>query len=308
MADTKIAENGEVEKNAEPEISSFPKRMLKSDRQAFGWRVLPLLHLDDPVEFVTSLRKMDMRDDDVIIAAFPKSGTHWMWEVTKMLRKGIASYEDRSKETVMLEFSKRDVIEKEASPRTLNSHLPMCHLPQQVKEKKIKILHLVRNPKDVIVSYYYHLLQMGKFTMSELLELYLTNGMMMAHQFDFLRQMQQYQKDNPEVPVMTIYYEDMKENPVQIAQELAKFLGHDVTEKFCKEVVEACSFSKMKEADPQKKEPKHENTGWKGPPLKVYRKGQIGDWKNHLTVAQNEMIDDFIARESEGIEFQFKYI
>ena len=32
----------------------------------------------------------------------------------------------------------------------------------------------------------------------------------MAHQFDYLRQIQEYQKNNPEVPVMTVYYEDMK--------------------------------------------------------------------------------------------------
>ena len=66
-------------------------------------------------------------------------GTHWLWEVVKMLRQGQACYADTQKEAVMLEFADVDYIKAEPSPRTLNSHLPMCHLPRQIAEKKIKV-------------------------------------------------------------------------------------------------------------------------------------------------------------------------
>ena len=43
------------------------------------------------------------------------------------------------------------------SPRLLNSHLVTSCLPKQIVSKKIKIIHVLRNPKDVAVSAYHHL-------------------------------------------------------------------------------------------------------------------------------------------------------
>ena len=57
-----------------------------------------------------------------------------------MLRQGQASYAETKKEAVMLEYADLDYINAEPSPRTLNSHLPMCHLPRQIAQKKIKVI------------------------------------------------------------------------------------------------------------------------------------------------------------------------
>ena len=193
----------------------------------------------------------------------------------------------------------------------MNSHHAMVHLPQTITEKKVKIIHLIRNPKDALVSYFFHVNSKRELlTFQELFDTYLTNNLSIPHQLDYLRQMQAWQRGNPEHPVMNMYYEDMKIRPLEVTQTLARFLGLDVTEQFCQEIVNACSFDQMKSDHDLKEHPDFLKSSSvpKNPGPKFYRKGQVGDWKNHLTVAQNERFDAFIQTESKGLDFTFTYI
>lgn len=300
------------------------KVLHNSGETLYGWRVNPnpTRHsVADMKAHINSLVDLNIRDDDVLLATYPKSGTHWLWEVTKMLRQGKASYSTSKKVAVMLEFADLQSVEAEPSPRTLNSHLPMCHLPRGIKDKKIKIVHVARNPKDVLTSMFYHFGQINhqELKMADLMEKYVANQCNHAHQFDYLRQLQQYKHDNPDVPMATFYFEDMKKNPIKVTRELANFLDVDVSDDVVEEIVDACSFAKLKIAEANRSLPekstiqKVQKTGIKGPGgprrhLNIYRKGEIGDWKNNLTVAQSEVMDDFIETESKGLDYNFTYI
>ena len=44
-------------------------------------------------------------------------------------------------------------------PRALMCHLPFRFLPRDVIEKKVKVVYVTRNPKDVFVSLFCHLSQ-----------------------------------------------------------------------------------------------------------------------------------------------------
>ena len=79
--------------------------------------------------------------------------------MASMLLSGEAKHEKRSKEMVMLEATQIVEVEKMASPRVMNTHVPAFMLPKQVKDKKVKIIHVYRNVKDVFVSLYFHFKQ-----------------------------------------------------------------------------------------------------------------------------------------------------
>lgn len=80
------------------------------------------------------------------------TGTHWLWEITSMLRNEKAQYHGKEKTSAMLEFIPAEVLRSLPKPRIYNTHFtPQC-LPKQVFNKKCKILFLQRNPKDVLVS------------------------------------------------------------------------------------------------------------------------------------------------------------
>ena len=76
-----------------------------------------------------------------------------------MLVQGNTSYRREPKVSTMLEaIPDLTEIETEKSPRILNTHLPFRWLPRKHIENGGKIVHVVRNPKDVCVSMYHFLL------------------------------------------------------------------------------------------------------------------------------------------------------
>lgn len=48
------------------------------------------------------------------------------------------------------------LIEKMKGRRFINAHLPLKLLPPSIIEQRVKTIYVARNPKDVVVSYYYH--------------------------------------------------------------------------------------------------------------------------------------------------------
>lgn len=104
------------------------------------------------------------------------SGTHWIWEVVCMLIKGSTEYMKEVKEFLFLEaIPDLGAIESLRSPRPLNTHLPYRWMPKQHIENGGKIIHVIRNPKDVAVSMYYHYLTSGVFNKDFTFEKFLTN-------------------------------------------------------------------------------------------------------------------------------------
>lgn len=78
-----------------------------------------------------------------------------------MLIAGRAETIPKSKTKNMLEHETAEQLEAIESPRILNSHLDIPHLPAQLFEKRCKIIHVLRNPKDTIVSFYNHVKGVG---------------------------------------------------------------------------------------------------------------------------------------------------
>jgi hypothetical protein len=89
------------------------------------------------------------------------TGSHWTWEIINMLMKGTTDYEKMSKARRQLEFHMPAEFDDMPRPRVFNTHYLLHHIPKQAVEKKCKIIVVQRNPKDVVVSMYYHLKGMG---------------------------------------------------------------------------------------------------------------------------------------------------
>lgn len=264
------------------------------------------------VEHVSHIRSLELRSSDVFICAYPKAGTHWLWEMSHMLLTGKVEYAQRSKENLMIDFITKDGIDKLPSPRLLNTHLLFSMLPVgEMKKKGVRVLHVYRNPKDTLVSMYFHFRQvfphLKDYSLLQFLEMYLREDMVYGNYFVFLKQMETFVLENPDVPVLQVSYENLKKNPLEHVRRLAEFLGTETSEELCEKIVEACGFDKMQQVDQTKILPDiSPHTMTKD--IKLYRKGQVGDWKNYLTVAMNEMMDAAIQENMAGLSYTLHFM
>ncbi|XP_046353757.2 sulfotransferase 1B1-like [Haliotis rufescens] len=261
---------------------------------------------------IKSIKEAELKDDDIIICAYPKCGTHWLWEVIEMVKSGTIQYQKDVKETRMMEFIFKDGIEAVAPPRVFNTHLPLRMLPTQVVERKVKCIQIMRNPKDACVSFFNHCRDMEKpygydGDFAEFTEAFLSGKMPFGSYSTYLLAWKAEVAASPELPVLNLFYEDMKFDPVKTVKDIAKFLSLTSTDQFCEEVALACSFKKMKTVDEEMKVElpiKLWKDGTKGT---FYRKGEIGDWKNWFTVAENEKFDQIWNEQMKDSGFEFTY-
>ena len=255
------------------------------------------------------LPEFPLRRDDVMLCSYPKSGCHWVFELATMLIKGKAEVSSVNKESAMLEFNKTDIhgdVDNLPSPRLLNTHQYFENMPTDLIKKDVKVIFVYRNPKDVAVSYYYHLKRTPcrDYTAPEFssyIPRFLDGLIDGGCYFDYLKDWHQGMKDNPSMKICILSYEDLHENPLQQVTKLSKFLDKDHDEAFLNAAIEASRIDNMAavkvnaRADAQGKV--------------MYRKGVVGDWRAHFTAAQSAHFDHVTRVRMAGAAetFLFKY-
>ncbi|NWW11521.1 ST6B1 Sulfotransferase, partial [Oreocharis arfaki] len=145
------------------------------------------------------------------------------------------------------------------------------------------ILLLIRNPKDVATSFYHFYNGMASLpsyeTWDGFFTDFMTKKMAWGCYFEFLFEWSKYADEEN---IMTITYEELKENHVLGVKNIAAFLGIPLTEEEIQLVVERSSFQSMK----KNSEKTHGVLG-----RVLFRKGGISDWKNLFSEDQSKKMD-----------------
>ncbi|XP_022100034.1 sulfotransferase 1A1-like [Acanthaster planci] len=220
-----------------------------------------------------------------------------------------------------------EIAEEMPSPRVLKTHLPSQLLPPQIWERRPKIVYVMRNPKDLTVSYFYFAKMINPSpklrndTFEEFLNKMLTGdgntwgGGCFCLAFVFCWNLSVsygpwwdhylffWEKRN-DPNILVLKYEDMKQDPRGYVEKISKFLGKNLSAETLDAITEHCSFANMKNnpmANPDSMLRHDESQG------AFMRKGVVGNWKSHFTVAQNEVMDAHIEEKLRGTDLTFDY-
>ncbi|KAI8117270.1 Sulfotransferase 1 family member D1 [Lucilia cuprina] len=258
---------------------------------------------------------LELRKDDVFVVTFMKSGTTWMQECAWMLLNNL-DYEKSKEEVVMIRSPYMDfhsiapglpnhleLIEKLPSPRLIKSHLPPHLLPLQVWEKKQKIIYVARNVKDVIVSSFHFVKNLGMWrgdNFNDYVDDFLNNEIIYTHYWSHVVD---FWKMRDESFIFFVTYEEMKRDLANVLQRLCVFLERpQLSEKEMEGLLEHLSFDSMKNnkktnlTDLLRKDSSSAKEEFQ-----FMRRGIVGSFKDELTPELIAKIDKWSDLKSETL-------
>ncbi|XP_077432845.1 sulfotransferase family 2, cytosolic sulfotransferase 3 isoform X3 [Vanacampus margaritifer] len=195
------------------------------------------------------------------------------------------------------------VVDQLASPRALVTHFPYQLMPQSFFSSKAKVIYVMRNPKDVIVSsYYFH--QMATFledpgTWDQFIDKFLEGRVMFGKWTDHVKSWRHAELGDR---IMYITYEQMIQDLPAAVLLISKFLGKNLSDEDIEKIANHCSFKSMQSNIMSNFSlvPKIYMDSDKS---QFLRKGVVGDWKKHFSSKQLAHFSSAIYKELEGESF-----
>ncbi|XP_027287096.2 bile salt sulfotransferase 1-like isoform X1 [Cricetulus griseus] len=256
-------------------------------------------------EIIEEVRdKFVIGDEDIIILAYPKSGTNWLIQIVCLIQtKGNPEWVQSVptwKRSPWIESNGgfQNLTNKER-PYQISSHLPFHLFPRSFFSSKAKIIYVIRNPRDVLVSGYFFWYKTNLFKNPDSLATYfdwfLKGNVPYGSWFEHTRGWLSMRGSEN---FLLLSYEGMKKDPRRTIEKICDFLGKKLEPDELDMVLKYSSFQAMKENKMSNFSLITDDIAPNG--LLLMRKGTTGDWKNHLTVAQAEAFNKVFQEKMAG--------
>jgi hypothetical protein len=305
-------QEGELPQECSDVVSSLPRET--------GW-VANYLHQYQGCWITTRYMKgvlafqkhFQAHDNDILLVTTPKAGTTWLKAISFALVNRVHYRPDDPQQHPLLTnnphvlvpfldinlYTESQVpdLSSFAFPRLFSTHLPFALLPTSVKDSaSCKIVYLCRNPKDTFVSLWHFTNKLrptarGTNSLEEAFDKFCRGVSLYGPYWDNVLG---YWKKSLEMPqkVLFLKFEEMKEHPAANLRRLAEFLGcplspEEKAQGVEDDILRLCSFDNLSNLEVNKsgKLPAGEENN------AYFRRGEVGDWMNHLTAEMIEKLD-----------------
>ncbi|XP_069549204.1 sulfotransferase family 2, cytosolic sulfotransferase 3 isoform X2 [Brachyistius frenatus] len=279
-----------------------------SSHEYIHYHGLLLPHTAHSTESLEYAQNFSVEDTDVFAVTYPKSGTIWMQEILPLVLNGgdltpVHTIPNWDRVPWLEEKRLMEVVDKLVSPRALVTHFPFNLMPPSFCTSKAKVIYVMRNPKDLMVSsYYFH--QMASFledpgTFDEFMDKFLEGKVLFGKWTDHVKSWKHSELGDR---ITYITYEEMVQDLPAALRHISDFLGRNLSEEVIQKIAEHCSFKTMK-ANNMSNFSLVPKVYMDNDKSHFFRKGITGDWKNHFSTEQLARFTSVIRKELEGESF-----
>lgn len=218
-------------------------------------------------------------DSDTFLVSYPKSGNSWVRFMIANIMSGekvdftsVQKYcpEYETQQELLLNL-------RGENPRFIKSHSPN-------NPKFKKVVYLVRDVRDVAVSYFYHYkkfsTQNQNLLFEDFLQLFFSGDLQFGDWKSHVENWTNLSIDNRKV--LVVKYEDLLENTFSSIKEIVNFSSINADEEAIKMAIENSSFKNL-----QKIEKKDQLTNSilknSDPKINFIRRGKSGGFKEEMT-------------------------
>ncbi|XP_065103847.1 cytosolic sulfotransferase 3-like [Paramisgurnus dabryanus] len=264
-----------------------------------------------------NVKNFQARPDDILIATYPKAGTTWVSYILDLLYFG---NDDPDRQTSQPIYTRVPFLEScfqfiptgteladnlKTSPRLIKTHLPVQLVPKSFWEQNSKVVYVARNAKDNAVSYF-HFDRMVKLQpepgdWNNHLQKFMEGKKVCGSWYDHVSGW--WEKKQTYSNLLYLFYEDLVEDTGREVERLCSFLGLSTPAEERKKITKGVHFDAMKN---------NKMTNYSTIPVMDFkispfmRKGKVGDWKTHFTVAQNEEFDEVYKQKMKNTTVKFR--
>jgi len=261
-------------------------------------------------EVIKNCRSMEDCSDGrktLFIASYPKSGTTWMQAIIyNILSDGNQNFKHISEYSPFFEIENtwdvpagriKDRFEERHLSigwRVFNTHLRWDMLP---KADNMRYIYVVRNGKDVALSFFQHLSNQDdsdcfEGTLLDFVHQWCDGTIPFGNWLHHLQSWIEAYKSQTNSRILLVRYQDMLQQPLDTLKRIIAHMDLKVTDRRAEELLQYVSFDYMK-AHQEQYMPI--SVPWKEG-YSFIRNGKVGDSKNYFTEEHNAVYDLMIQR------------
>lgn len=220
-------------------------------------------------------KKIEIFPDDVWLVSYPKSGNTWLrFLIGNYLTGNQCDFNNCAKIVPDLHKTNQKKCSNLKRPRFIKSHFPFT------TDYK-RVVYLVRDGRDVAISYYFHLIKFHEITKETDFKDYLVtfnNGYINRRYSSWSNHVNSW-LDRKLDNILLVKYEEMKIDPISQVTKILQFAGLPIDEQAVVEAVNYSNFENMKKLE-NEQQYNSRMMAKSDRNMSFVRSGSVGQWNN----------------------------